>query len=88
MPRPVEEVIGSLQRFRRPTEVAVAIARLVGAPPPQHAQDYPPGMGHFGAPRGLQRRYWVNLPDGRRFKGTKPELLAWADENLTPPGAR
>lgn len=86
-PRAVEEVIGSLDRFRRVVEVAAAVAQLYGDPPPEHPQHYPQGMGTFGSPAGFQRTYWVRLPDRRHFKGTKEQLLKWADQNLTPPKA-
>lgn len=86
-PRAVEEVIGSLARFRRLVEVAAAVAQLYGDAPPEHPQHYPQGMG-TSSPVGFQRTYWVRLPDRRHFRGPKQELLKWADQNLTPPRAR
>jgi len=43
---------------------------------------YPPGMGHYGSSRGMERRYWVNLGDGRVFEGYKAQLLEWAALHL------
>lgn len=72
-------------------QVAEAVAREIGVAAPQHAQDYPCfydktlghfGMGHKGAPRGGQRRYWVRLDAGREFHGLKADLLEWAALHL------
>jgi hypothetical protein len=75
-------------QFTKVGQVMKAVARELRVPEPQHAQDYPRdqgwkhGMGHTSAPRGLERRYWVKLPDGRKFFGTKDRLLEWANLHL------
>lgn len=72
-------------------QVAEAVAVELRVPPPRHPQDYPRdmgwkhGMGHTSAGRGMERRYWVRLPDGRGFQGTKDQLLSWADMHLAQP---
>lgn len=75
-------------------KVAEAVAREIGAEPPQHAQHYPYrydkalggfGMSHRGSGRGEERRYWVKLTDGREFLGTKAQLFDWAAMHLQQP---
>lgn len=78
--------------FTTITQVAHAVAREIGVPGPAYANDYPyrhdrqqgivGGMGHRGSGRGMERRYWVKLTDGRSFEGTKAQLLEWAAMHL------
>lgn len=73
-------------------DVARAVAREIGVPGPAYAMDYPyrydrvtganAGMGHRGSSRGTERRYWVNLGDGRTFEGSKQGLFEWAALHL------